>query len=91
MGLADQGAQAVDKTCTRAAAFQASAAKSGISVRDVYWTLGAMDGVLIFDAANDEAATAAMLALSSEGSVHTQTSRAFNATEMETILKNRPK
>jgi uncharacterized protein with GYD domain len=82
----EQGVQNVRESPKRAAAFKAAAKKMGIKVTDVYWTLGGFDGVLIFDAPNDEAATAAMLHLSSQGNVHTTTARAFGASEMEKVL-----
>jgi uncharacterized protein with GYD domain len=42
----------------------------------------------VFDAADDKAATAAMLNLAARGNVHTSTSRAFNESEMEKIVKS---
>jgi uncharacterized protein with GYD domain len=81
-----QGLQEVGNTTKRAAAFKAAGKKMGIKVKDVYWTLGAHDGVLIFDAPDDESATAAMLQLSSQGNVSTMTARAFSAAEMDEIL-----
>jgi uncharacterized protein with GYD domain len=58
----------------------------GVKVSDVYWTLGAFDGVLIFDAPDEATATTAMLQLSSLGNVKTTTARAFNADEMGKIV-----
>ena len=87
----EQGAKGIQDTCKRASDFTTWARQSGVTVRDMFWTTGAVDGVLIFDAADDEAATGAMLALSSQGNVKTETCRAFDAAEMEQILKNRPK
>ncbi|MGC1275722.1 MAG: GYD domain-containing protein [Planctomycetaceae bacterium] len=86
----EQGSRTIADTCGRATAFQASAQSAGITVRDVFWTMGPVDGVLIFDAPNDEAATGAMLSLSSQGNVQTQTCRAFDAGAMQQVLKNRP-
>ena len=58
----------------------------GVKVTNVFWTLGVFDGVLIFEAADEETATAAILHLGSLGNVQTQTARAFSAAEMEKIL-----
>ncbi len=58
----------------------------GVEVKDVYWTMGAHDGVLIFEADDDETATAALLSLGARGKARTQTLRAFGAEEMEAIL-----
>jgi uncharacterized protein with GYD domain len=81
-----QGVTTMRDTCQRAANFKTAAKKMGVKVKEVYWTLGAFDGVAVFEADDDETATAAMLQLASQGNVQTQTARAFTATEMETIL-----
>ena len=59
----------------------------GAKVREVYWTLGAYDGVLIFEAADDETATALLLHLGSQGNVQTTTARAFTAAEIDKVLE----
>jgi uncharacterized protein with GYD domain len=81
-----QGAAGARDTVKRANAFKNAAKKMGVKVQDVYWTLGRFDGVLIYDAPDEETATAAMMQLASQGYVQTQTARAFKASEMETIL-----
>lgn len=82
----DQGLKNIQETCKRAAAVKASAKKLGVKVTGQYWTLGSFDGVLIFDAPDDETATAFLLHLGSLGNVHTQTGRAFTAADMDKIL-----
>jgi len=86
-----QGLQNVHDSPHRAAAFKAAARKVGVKIREIYWTLGAFDGVIVFDAQNDEAATATMLALSGLGNVHTQTLRTFNAAQFAGILEKSPR
>lgn len=81
-----QGIANIKDTCKRAAAVESAAKKVGVKVRDVFWTLGVFDGVLVFEAPDDETATALMLHVSSQGNVQTQTARAFTAGEMEKIL-----
>jgi uncharacterized protein with GYD domain len=76
----------IQDTCKRAAAFKAAARKMGVKVTDIFWTQGPFDGVLIFDAPDDETASAAMVRLAAQGNVHTQTVRAHTAAEMEGIL-----
>lgn len=83
-----QGIKGITDTTKRAAALKASAKKMGVKVTDIYWTLGDHDGVLIFDAADDETATALLLYLGALGNVHTTTVRAFTAPEMDKILAN---
>lgn len=82
----EQGIQNVHESPKRAAAFKSAAKKLGVKVTDIYWTLGSFDGVLIFDAPNDETATAAMLHLSSQGNVQTTTARAFDSSEIGKVI-----
>ena len=84
--LTEQGIKAISETTTRAEAFKAVAKKLGVKVTEIYWTMGAFDGAIIFDAADDETATAALLQLASMGNVQTSTTRAFTAAEMGKIL-----
>ncbi len=91
INFTQQGLQNVHESPHRAAAFKTAAKKIGVKVRDIFWTLGAFDGVLVFEAENDKAATSATLALSSLGNVHTQTLRTFNAAEFADIVKKSPK
>jgi uncharacterized protein with GYD domain len=82
----NQGMKDIKATCKRAHAVEAAADKMGVKVKDIYWTLGPHDGVIIMDAPDEETATALMLQIGSHGNVQTQTARAFKAAEMETIL-----
>ena len=59
----EQGIQNIKETCKRANAFKTAAKKLGVKIQDTYWTLGKFDGVIVFDAPDDETATAAMLQL----------------------------
>jgi uncharacterized protein with GYD domain len=81
-----QGIQTIGDTTRRAAGFKSSAKKLGIKVTDMYWTLGDCDGVIIFQAPDDETATAALLHLGALGNVQTTTCRAFTASEMDKLL-----
>jgi uncharacterized protein with GYD domain len=82
----EQGVRGVQDTTKRAAAVRSLAKKFGIKVRDIYWTLGENDGLLIMDAPDEESATALMLHIGSQGNVKTNTVRAYNAAEMDKIL-----
>lgn len=81
-----QGIQAIGETTKRAAAIKAAGKKRGVKVTDIYWTLGDHDGVLIFEAADDETATSFLLHVGAMGNVQTTTCRAFTAAEMDKIL-----
>ena len=82
----EKGIAGIKDTVKRASSFKAAAKKMGVNVSNIYWTLGRVDGVIVFDAKNDETATAAMLHLSRQGNVQTSTSRAYDAAEMEKVL-----
>src|SRR5262245_33071968 len=81
-----QGLANIQDTTKRAAACKAIAKKLGVKVTDIYWTLGPFDGLMVFEAPDEETATALVLQLGSLGNVQTQTLRAFTAAEMDKIL-----
>ena len=85
----EQGLRHLEQSPQRARAFTAMAQELGVTTRQVFWTLGGHDGVLIFDADDDEAATAAMVNLARQGNVKPQTLRAFTESEFTTILERR--
>jgi uncharacterized protein with GYD domain len=85
-----QGIRAIGETTKRAAGLKAAAKKLGVKISEIYWTLGPFDGLLIFEAPDEETATALMLHLSSLGNVHTTTARAFTAAEMDQLLAKLP-
>jgi uncharacterized protein with GYD domain len=81
-----QGIKGIDETTKRAATVKAAAKKMGVKVTNIYWTFGDHDGVLIFEAPDDETATTLLLHVGALGNVHTTTVRAFTAAEMDKIL-----
>jgi uncharacterized protein with GYD domain len=91
VNFTQQGLQNVHESPHRATAFKAAARKAGVKVRELYWTLGAYDGIIIFDAQNDEAATGVMLSLAALGNVQTQTLRSFNAAQFAAIVEKSPR
>src|SRR5688572_13542966 len=91
LSFTEQGVQNFRDTRKRADAFRAMAEKAGVTVRDIFWTLGAFDGALVLEAQDDAAVTGLLLSLASMGNVKTQTLRAFDASEMEQVLSRAPK
>jgi len=81
-----KGLEGISESPKRAAAFKTAAKKMGVKVTGTYWTTGYFDGLIIFDAADDETAAAATLLLSGQGYVHTTTARAFEASEMGKVV-----
>ena len=86
INLTQQGEEDIKHTVERANRFREEATKAGATVKELYWTLGSYDGVVIFDAPNDEIAASLIMGLGSRGSTQTQTLRAFNREEIQSIL-----
>lgn len=82
----DKGVHDAKDTVNRADKFKAMAKNAGVTIKDMYWTIGSFDIVTICEAPDDEAATALSLSVAARGNVRTQTLRAFSPTEMAQIL-----
>jgi uncharacterized protein with GYD domain len=82
----DQGIRNIKDTIKRGDAAMAEAQKLGMKITEEFWTMGAYDVVVMFDAPNDETMSAFMLKIGSLGNVKSQTLRAFRREEMENIL-----
>jgi uncharacterized protein with GYD domain len=83
----EQGAKDIGNTVTRARQAIAAAEKAGGKVTALVWTQGQYDLVGIGEWASEEAAMAFSISVGKLGNVRTETLRAFNAEEMERILK----
>jgi uncharacterized protein with GYD domain len=86
----DKGIQAAKETTERVAEWVAKVESKGVTLKQMYWTLGQYDQVCIFDAPDDETAASVLLAADMLGNIRTQTLRAFTAAEMEKILAQVP-
>ena len=86
INFTDQGIRNVKDTTKRADAFKDAAKAVGITVKDIYWTLGGYDLVSIVEAKDEMALTALGLTLGKGGNIRTQTMRAFTQAEMGQIL-----
>jgi uncharacterized protein with GYD domain len=82
----DQGIRNIKDTVKRGDAAMAEARKLGMKITEEFWTMGAYDVVVMFDAPNDETMSAFTLKIGSLGNVKSQTLRAFRREEMENIL-----
>ena len=86
----DKGIRAAKDTTHRVADWAAKVKSKGVSIKQMYWTLGQYDQVCVFEAPDDETAAAVLLAADMLGNIRTQTLRAFTASEMEKILASVP-
>ena len=80
------GIRNINATTQRARDFKKATEKVGIKVKDIYWTLGHYDVVIIAEAPDDETMTGMALALGRLGNLKTQTLRAFSTKAMDTII-----
>ena len=87
VNFTDQGIRGVKDSPKRAEAVKAVAKKLGVTVKEIYWTVGRYDVVVVFEG-EDEAVTSTLLKIGSLGNVRSETLRAFSAAEMGRILSN---
>ena len=90
VSFTDQGIRNVKETTKRAEAVKQLAAKAGVKVKDIYWTLGQHDLVVIWEAPDAETLLPLLFALGAQGNARTQTLRAFNAEEIGKVISRMP-
>ena len=84
----DTGIKNLKTTAKRAKAFEKGMTKQGVKVITTLWTVGSTDLVHIFEAEDDEVAAIFAYTLCSYGNVRTNTMRAFDADEIEGIIRD---
>lgn len=83
----EQGVRNIKDSPKRGQASIALGKKMGVKVKEIFWTLGPYDTVVLAEAPNDETLTAFALSLASRGNVKTLTMRAYRAKEFGGILR----
>jgi uncharacterized protein with GYD domain len=86
----DQGIRGVRDTTKRAAAVKEAAKKAGVTMKEIYWTMGQFDIIGIFEAPDDASMSAVSLAIGAAGNIRGQTLRAYPREEMDAILRKMP-
>ncbi len=71
----DKGIQAAKQTTKRIADWAAEVQSKGVSVKQMYWTLGQYDQVCVIEAPDDETAASVLLTADMLGNIRTQTMR----------------
>jgi uncharacterized protein with GYD domain len=82
----DQGVKGAKDTVNRYEAARPQLEQAGVTIRDIYWTMGPHDIVTIAEAADDETLSSGLLALAGQGNLRTLTMRAFSADEMRGVV-----
>lgn len=82
----EQGIRGVKETAKRAGAFRETAKALGVTIKDIYWTLGLFDVVCMAEAPSDEVMASLMMKVGALGNVKSQTLRAFGESEIGAIV-----
>lgn len=88
LSFTDQGVRNVKQTTERASVFRQWAQKSGVTVKNIFWTMGAYDAVVVMEADRAEAIMSLLTGLGSLGNVRTETLRGFTEQEMVSVLED---
>lgn len=90
LSFTDKGIQGLKDTTKRAAAAKEVAARFGVNMREIVWTMGEYDGVCILEAQDEKAMAAFSLATAMQGNIRSRSMRAWTAAEMDEILAKLP-
>ena len=82
----DQGIRNLKDTIKRTDAAREMAKKLGVTLKEVYWTLGNYDMLSIIEAPDDASMAAFQASVGALGNIRTQTLRAFSQGDMKGIL-----
>ncbi len=86
----EQGVRTAKETVERAEKAGQIAQQMGGSLREIFWTVGPYDVVVVGDFPDDQSASAFVLAVAAQGNIKTLTMRAFNADEARSIVDRLP-
>ncbi len=87
VNFTDQGIRTVKDSVNRARAARQATEAAGGRFIGIWWTLGQYDGVIIFEASDDDRAMHQLLVTGMQGNIRTTTMRAFSEEEMERIVQ----
>ena len=82
----EKGVRDIADAPARAEAYRQLVRSKGGTAKDIYWTLGQTDLVVISEMPDDATAAAVALSVSKLGNVRGYTMRAFNEKEMGQVL-----
>lgn len=82
----DQGIRNIKDSPKRAEAFRSMCDKVGARAKDIYWTMGRYDIVVVVETPDEVTMEAILYSVGSLGNVRTETLRAFTAQETAQAL-----
>ena len=84
----DQGIRNVREAVQRVdSGAQVAEQKYGVRLKEIYWTVGPYDYVVLWEAPDEQSMSAFMLELGSLGNIRSTTLRAYDRDEMGSILE----
>lgn len=85
VNFTEQGIKSIKDSPKRAQGFRDLAKKHGVSVRDIYWTAGQYDMVVITEG-TEEALATVLLSVAKLGNVRSQTLQAMDQETFQRVL-----
>jgi uncharacterized protein with GYD domain len=82
----DQGTKDFGGAVQRANGFRQMVEQAGGRVRELVWTMGEYDFIIVAEGPDDETAAALGLRVDAAGNVRSKTMRAFDADQMSDII-----
>src|SRR5438105_8367016 len=82
----DQGKRAIGNAVELAKRWQTEADRRGVRVHALYWLQGRYDAMTVVEGSDEDTVTALLLSIGAEGSLQTETLRAYSADDMARIL-----
>jgi uncharacterized protein with GYD domain len=86
----EQGIKNVKDTVKRFETAKQMARAEGVTLKEVYYLMGAYDALLVVEAPDDAAVSRVTLAAGMQGNVRTVTMRAFTKDEMTALVGRLP-
>ena len=86
LNFTDKGIQSIKSTTQRAAAAKEVAGRFGVTMREIWWTMGDCDLVCVLEGQDEASIAAFNLAIAMQGNVRSRSLRAYSAGEMDKIL-----
>lgn len=86
----EQGIRNVKDTVKRFEMAKQMAGAQGVTLKEIYYLMGAYDALLIVEAPDDAAVSRVTLAAGMQGNTRTVTMRAFSKDEMDALVGGLP-
>lgn len=86
LSFTPQGVGKVKDSPARAEQFRRSVVEAGGRIVSLYWSVGEVDGAIIFEAPDEQTGATLLLKLAQQGNVRTRTLRVYDEEEFAAIV-----